>query len=67
MSYENVKNNQAASACVEEVIAVLAKHGFTLSHEDSQGAFILEPRTEKNVTVNEEWLRQAFFEEKALG
>jgi hypothetical protein len=55
------KDDPKAEACIEAVIATLAAHGFSLAHEDSQGAFILEPRTDaKNVHINEQWIRAAF-------
>ena len=55
------KDDAKAAACIEEIIAVCAKHGFSLAHEDSQGGFILEKRTnEKDAAYNENWLREAF-------
>lgn len=33
--------NARAKACMAEVQAVLARHGFVLGHEDSHGAFML--------------------------
>ncbi len=41
---------------LEEIEAVCLKHKFTLSHEDHEGAFIVEPYDLKNI----EWLRDAF-------
>lgn len=37
---------------IKELIAVCKKHGMSISHEDSQGAFIIEPYSDTNI----EWL-----------
>lgn len=42
-------------AYLEELIEVGRKHGFSLSHEDSQGGFLVK----KNDPNLEEWLRDA--------
>jgi hypothetical protein len=42
-------------AFLAEVIAVSRKHGMSISHEDSNGAFIVEPFSEHNA----EWLNMA--------
>jgi hypothetical protein len=39
---------------VSDLIAVYIKHGMSLAHEDSQGAFIIEPYSEYNV----KWLKE---------
>jgi hypothetical protein len=59
------KDDTKARACIEAVIAVLAEHGFTLAHEDSHGAFILQVRDNpRNVQVNEQWIRDSFLDRK---
>jgi hypothetical protein len=59
------KDDPNAAACIEAIIAACAEHGFTLAHEDGQGAFILEPRdADPAVTVlYENWLREAFLQD----
>lgn len=57
------KDNPRAAACVEAILKVLAEHNYTLGHEDSHGAFLLEPRDRVTVDFNEDWLRSAFVEE----
>lgn len=42
-------------AFLNEVVAVCERHGFSLSHEDSQGAFLVEQANEDNFN----WLRAA--------
>lgn len=57
------KDDPRALAAVEEVISVLDKHGFTLSHEDAHGAFILERRrVPAHAAYNDGWLRDAWVE-----
>jgi hypothetical protein len=41
---------------IEDIIAVYRKHGLAISHQDCQGAFIIEPN--KN-DYYERWLRNA--------
>jgi hypothetical protein len=42
-------------AFIAEIEAVCRKHGLSISHEDSQGGFLIEPLNERNI----EWLRGA--------
>ena len=42
-------------AFLDEIEAVCKKHGLSISHQDFQGAFIIEPFDPRNM----EWLRQA--------
>jgi hypothetical protein len=42
-------------AFIDDVIEVCKKHGFSISHEDHQGAFLIEAVDERNF----EWLRGA--------
>ena len=44
-------------AFVEEVVSISRKHGLSISHEDSQGAFLIEEYQDYNI----EWLRSANF------
>jgi hypothetical protein len=56
-----------AAACLTEIVGTCREHGFCLAHEDSQGAFVLEPRTDERHAstgqsmnaVNEQWLLSA--------
>jgi hypothetical protein len=45
----------AVDAFIGEVIAVCRKHGFSISHEDTHGAFIVEPFSEDRA----KWLQAA--------
>lgn len=40
---------------VEEIIEVCKKHGYSISHEDSTGLFLIEEYSE----VNSRWLRES--------
>lgn len=40
---------------LDDVIALCRKHQFSISHEDIQGSFVIEPFCEDNA----EWLRSA--------
>jgi hypothetical protein len=42
---------------IEELIEVMQKHGLSLSHEDDQGAFIIEDFKDENI----HWLRDAYY------
>lgn len=58
---------QRAAVCLTEIVETCRDLGFCLSHEDGEGSFILEPRTEERHgrtgqpmnEVNEEWLLSA--------
>lgn len=52
---------EAALECLAEIVSVLRKHGYTLGHEDSQGAFELEPRVPEDATSSwgDPWLLAA--------
>lgn len=43
-----------AEKFIDDIIEVCKKHGLSLSHEDSHGAFEIEPYDERNI----EWLKQ---------
>lgn len=47
--------NKHADAFIQEIIAVYKKHGMALSHEDSQGSFIVCPISDDKIW----WLEQA--------
>ena len=47
-------------AFLEEILAVCARHGLSISHEDGHGAFIIEPFSENN----KEWLENAMIGEE---
>jgi len=52
-------------AFIEDIIAVYKKHGMAISHEDSEGAFIIEPFDfNEHTDLNCEWLRNAHIHEK---
>lgn len=46
-------------AYVEGIIELGKKHGLSLGHEDSHGAFEIEPRSAGGEEWNDDWLRQA--------
>lgn len=50
------KDSPRARAFLEAIAALSREHGLSLSHEDGQGAFIVEPLAERNL----EWLMDAF-------
>lgn len=43
---------------IEAVIALYKQYGFSIGHEDSHGAFVIERFCEQNVT----WLRDAIID-----
>lgn len=45
-------------AFLDEYEAVCRKHGFSLSHEDGHGAFIIEPYNDDSI----KWVRGASFD-----
>lgn len=47
--------NPLVDAFIEDVLAVCAKHGYSISHEDGHGAFEIEKFSEDF----SEWLRNA--------
>jgi len=50
--------NPAIDAFLAEIQDVCKKHGFSLTHEDTQGAFVIVPYDEEMV----QWLNDAFDE-----
>jgi hypothetical protein len=53
-TYKNVENPKI-DAFLQEVIEVSIKHGFSIAHEDSHGAFIVEAAYKPNF----DWLMEA--------
>jgi len=49
------KENTNIDAFIEEIIEISKKHGLSISHEDTYGAFTVEKYSEDNA----EWLRGA--------
>jgi len=47
--------NPKIDAFIEDLIAVCDKHGLSISHEDTHGAFTVEVFSEKRI----DWLRNA--------
>jgi hypothetical protein len=47
--------DRAVDAFLAELVQVCKKHGFSLGHEDTQGAFIVEKYAEDNIR----WLKSA--------
>ena len=53
---KGLKDIQEVTAYLEDLIAVGRKHGMSLSHEDTQGAFVVMEASEEN----ERWLVEAW-------
>jgi hypothetical protein len=51
--------NDKIDAFLKEIVEVCKEHGFSLSHEDAHGAFIVEKYHEDNI----QWLMQAMIGE----
>ncbi len=49
------RETPAIDAFITEIIEVYKKHGFSISHEDSHGGFLIE----KFDMYNVEWLQEA--------
>ncbi len=56
--FEPVENKKV-DAFLKEIIEVCKKRGFSLSHEDTHGAFIVEEYDEDNI----QWLMEAMIGE----
>ncbi len=54
MSDVQIENDQVA-AFLAEIVALCKKYGFSLGHEDTQGAFIVEKYDADNI----QWLMEA--------
>jgi chitinase len=54
MSDVKIENDQVA-AFLAEIVALCKRYGFSLGHEDTQGAFIVERYDEDNI----QWLMDA--------
>lgn len=52
---ETPKNHPKVQAFLDDLNEVYRKHGMSLAHEDSNGAFLVEPYSEINV----DWLNDA--------
>lgn len=52
--------NPEVDAFLDEIIAVCRKHGFSIGHEDGQGAFLIDEVDEQNF----DWLRGAHLEKR---
>ena len=50
------KESPETKAFLDEIASVSRKHGMSLSHEDGQGAFIVEWHHQSNIA----WLMEAF-------
>lgn len=50
-----VISREKVEAFIDDLIEVYKKHGLSLSHQDTEGAFIVEPISQNNIT----WLQQA--------
>jgi hypothetical protein len=53
---EHIEMPKSMKDFLEDIVAVYKKHGLSISHEDSGGAFIVEEYKEYNI----EWLYEAF-------
>ena len=51
--------NKKVNAFLEEIAEVCQEHGFSLSHEDTHGAFIVEKHNNDNI----QWLMEAMIGE----
>jgi hypothetical protein len=51
----NEMENEPVDNFLHEIAAVCKKHGFSISHEDSHGAFVIEAYDEANI----DWLMGA--------
>jgi len=49
------KEKASERSFLEDIVAVYKKHNLSLSHEDKQGGFLVEPYSQSNV----DWLFQA--------
>lgn len=50
------KENKKVDDFLYDVIEISKKHGLSISHEDSQGAFIIEKYSDENI----EWIQNSF-------
>lgn len=53
---EGEKRSPEVLACLDELVTVLRKYGFTLGHEDEHGCFIIARRSDKE---DDWWLLEA--------
>lgn len=51
--------NKEVDAFLKEIVKVCKEHGFSLSHEDTHGAFIVEKYDKDNI----QWLMEAMIGE----
>ena len=51
--------NKQVDAFLREIVKVCKEHGFSLSHEDTHGAFVVEKYEEENI----QWLMDAMIGE----
>jgi hypothetical protein len=56
--FEPVENKEV-DAFLKEIVEVCKEHGFSLSHEDTHGAFIVEKYDKDNI----QWLMEAMMGE----
>ncbi len=47
---------------LKEIVKVSKKHGFSISHEDFQGAFIIEKISDENI----DWIENSHIEDKSV-
>lgn len=50
------RKSQKVEQFIEEIVELSKKYGFSLAHEDTQGAFIVENYSKRNI----KWLQHAF-------
>lgn len=56
MSKHGAERSEKTLAFLSEIVDVSRRHGLSLSHEDSQGGFLVEPLDERNI----DWLLLAY-------
>lgn len=55
-------DNKEVDALLNEIVKVCEEHGFSLSHEDTHGTFIVEKYDKDNI----QWLMQAMLGESIV-
>lgn len=57
---EQDTENKQADEFLSDIVSICVKHGLSLSHEDSHGAFLIEDYDEENIS----WIEDAAISEK---